>query len=83
MESQIKTAAENPNGLHQKYVVSHANGKPLDPNAVYFVLRLDGCHLHNIACRSAALEWCREVLVRPDNPLTQTAEDLRELIAKL
>ena len=81
--ASIKMAEENPNGLHQKYIVSHANGKPVDPEAVYFVLRLDGNHLHNIACRSAALEWCREVLVRPDNPLTQTAEDLKGMTAKL
>lgn len=38
--SEFKTAAENPNGLHQRYRVEKLDGEN-DPNAVYFVLRLD------------------------------------------
>ncbi len=39
--SAIPPQADNPNGLHQRYVISHADGSPIDPLATYFVLRLD------------------------------------------
>lgn len=39
----IKTPSkeENPNGLHIRYNITKADGTPVDPNAEYFVLRLD------------------------------------------
>ncbi len=75
-----KTAEENPKGLHQKYIVSYSNGKPVDPDAVYFVLRLDGSHLHNWACRKAAEKWAACILAESDNSLTQTARDVMDMV---
>lgn len=37
----MKTQAENPAGLHRRYIVQKANGEPVDPSARYFVLRYD------------------------------------------
>ncbi len=37
----IPTKEENPKGLHQRYIVSKADGTPTDESAEYFVLRLD------------------------------------------
>jgi hypothetical protein len=45
-------------GLKSKYQIAHADGTPVDPNAQYFVLRLDyhtDCDdVHVGACRMAA-----------------------------
>ena len=54
--SKIKSQQENPNGLHQRYIVSKVNGEPVDENAEYFVLRLDyggSDPKHIDACRAA------------------------------
>jgi len=54
---------ENSDGLDLRYVVSRADGKPTDPDAIYFVLRLDsGCKdkQHLLACRSALRAYIRE-----------------------
>ena len=37
----LPSEKENPNGLHLKYIITKANGEPVDENAEYFVLRLD------------------------------------------
>jgi hypothetical protein len=79
--ASIKTAEENPRGLHQKYIVSHSSGKPVDPDAVYFVLRLDGTHLHNWASRKAAEKWAACILAEPEGPLTQTAREVMQMVA--
>ena len=83
MSNILPTAEVNPAGLHKKYVISRADGDPIDPNAVYFVLRLDGGHLHNVASRAAALDWCECVLAEPDNALTKTARELAAMVNKL
>lgn len=43
--------------LYRKYVISKANGQPVDPKADYFVLRLDT----DPAARAAAYIYAREV----------------------
>lgn len=50
-------------GLIDKYVISKKNGKPLDPTAKYFVLRLDdgGEPNHVSACRKAVLAYANEI----------------------
>lgn len=40
-EARIPTAADNPNGLHQKYIITKYDGRAVDADAAYFVLRLD------------------------------------------
>lgn len=50
----------NPNGLHLRYHIRKANGEPVDPQAEYFVLRLDDGGKdarHVSACRAAALRY--------------------------
>jgi hypothetical protein len=53
--SQLPKREENPDGLHQRYNVTRADGT-YDPDAQYFVLRLDfgGDMEHAMACRAAA-----------------------------
>lgn len=61
MTNHIRSKSENPNGLHARYQVTKSDGSPTDPNAVYFVLRLDyggSDHAHVQACRAAAVRWC-------------------------
>ena len=75
---------ENPNGLHQRYIVQKANGELTDPEAVYFVLRLDGAGDdldHIVACRGGAYVERVERLRTPW--LQRMAQELRELIDRL
>lgn len=61
---QLPTHAENPDGLHQRYIVSKTNGKPVDTNAEYFVLRLDDegdDSKHIEACRIGALAYANAI----------------------
>lgn len=60
----LPTKEQNPDGLHQRYNVTKASGEPVDPNAFYFVLRLDSGgddqkHIH--ACRAAAWRYAKEI----------------------
>lgn len=60
----MKTQAENPNGLHLRYIVRKANGEPVDPRAEYFVLRTDkfaSDQRHAAACRKAVLTYAAEI----------------------
>lgn len=53
----LPSAADNPTGLHRRYIVTKADGTPCDPDAFYFVLRLDSGgddKQHIKACRAAA-----------------------------
>lgn len=78
----LPTQKNNPKGLHQRYVIAKADGTPVDPNAVYFVLRIDKngddpAHLE--ACRDAIIAYCDAV--QSGDPkfahLTQLAAELR------
>ncbi|MFW6243273.1 MAG: hypothetical protein ACOC2W_03850 [bacterium] len=56
--------SNNEMGLYNKYHLTKTSGKPIDPNAEYFVLRLDnGCKdkRHLDACRKAALTYANEI----------------------
>ncbi len=78
----IPTAEENPNGLHGRYVVTKADGSPCDPNAIYFVLRLDGGGddiEHIAACRKAARTYAAEAPGR----LSKMTHELRQLLDHL
>lgn len=74
-------------GLHQKYQITKANGEPCDPNAIYFVLRLDNFskdHVGVEASREAAIVWAETVkLYGESSHLYQTAKDLIELVNTL
>ncbi len=53
-------------GLYQKYIVTKANGKPLDPNFHAIVLRIDGGQYVE-ACRMGASAFAKAV-----EPLNKT-----------
>ena len=59
----IPSKLENPNGLHSKYIISKANGDPLEKDSEYFVLRLDtnGDPMHIEACRKAILVYAESI----------------------
>ncbi len=81
--SAIPQKRDNPDGLHQRYVVTKANGEAVDPMATYFVLRLDpqgrdGLHVR--ACRAAARAYA-DCAQSGDSPhLARTGMDLRMLV---
>jgi len=73
----MKPTPEDKNdGLKPKYKITHADGTPCDPNAQYFVLRLDfhdGCdEKHIAACRHAALIYADDMTLH----LPRLTEDL-------
>lgn len=79
MKHPIKSKEENPKGLHRHYQVRRADGRPVDPDAVFFVLRIDlGSddlgHVH--ACRMAALTYVRHAPAH----MTLPAAELKEYI---
>lgn len=79
--SAIPKAIENPDGLHQRYVLEKSNGESVDPRAVYFVLRLDefGSDPEHIrACRQALWSYCNEIQRVPH--LCGLCHDLRRLL---
>jgi len=82
---KIKTVEENPTGLHQRYVLTKADGSPVDDDAVYFVLRLDKYGDdpdHTQFCRDAAREYCKRVNNRTDDehPLRLVGNELWNLL---
>lgn len=92
--NKLPTKEENPNGLHQRYNVTKADGSPTDPNAVYFVLRIDtetngpmnsSDFLHRIACREAALKYIKTIkdTATREHPLYKVADQLADLLVKL
>lgn len=73
--STIPKEKENPEGLHQRYIISKANGEPVDERAEYFVLRLDsfGDDPHHIeACKKAIITYAYEI----EKFLPKLAEDI-------
>lgn len=67
---------EKPKGLYGKYIIQKSNGKPIDPEAEFFVLRLDpfGEMNHIKACRKAVQVYANEI--EPFIP--ELAKDLKE-----
>lgn len=57
-----------------KFIISHADGSPVDPNARYFVLRVDGAgNPKRDAARAAARHFAD--LVRPHDAEAARAVD--------
>ena len=73
----INNKETHPNGLQTRYYISKVDNTPVDPNAEYFVLRLDrgGDAAHVSACRKAILVYADEI--EPHIP--ELAQDLRSL----
>jgi hypothetical protein len=73
----IPTQSENPKGLHQRYIVEKANGDTMNPNAEYFVLRVDpygNDPKHIAACRKALMTYANEI----KDHLPELSKDLIE-----
>jgi len=73
----IPTKDENPEGLHLRYIVTKANGKQVDPEAEYFVLRLDlkgDDKDHIFACRKAIQVYADHI----NEAIPELAADLRK-----
>jgi hypothetical protein len=83
----IPTIEENPTGLNQRYTVTKNNGEPVDPFAVYFVLRLDSGGrdwAHIGACREAARAYIRQARLEEDGShLHKLANELEDLLDRL
>lgn len=72
---------ETSNGLYKKYIVSKANGDPIDKNAEYFILRLDYKDddiIHVQACRDAVLFYADKI----KDHLPQLSKDIFERYGK-
>ena len=78
---QVPSPEENPHGFHARYKITKADGSPVDPRALYFVLRLDphgSDMVHLAACRAAAKTYCAAV---GDHPvLSQVGRELKAAI---
>ncbi len=84
--NMLPNEQDNPNGLHQRYIVRKANGDPVDPRAIYFVLRLDGDGDdidHIAACRAAARRYVERLEQLRTPWLQQMTQELRELLDSL
>ena len=66
----------NPDGIYRKYLVAKINGESIDPDADYFILRLDGGDQYATASRKAALKFADAV--EDANP--SLANDLRDKV---
>ncbi len=78
----IPTKEENTDGLHKRYFVEKVNGKN-DPQAVYFVLRLDrhgDDPLWTESCRNAAFHLAQALYSR--GHMIELAADLEALVAE-
>lgn len=61
---KLPTQQENPAGFHARFLIQKADGSEIDPNAEYFVLRLDrgGSDQHNVeACRRAIMTYAAAI----------------------
>ena len=84
----LPSIQQNPSGLHARYRVEKNNGEPTDPNAVYFVLRLDDGGRdpeHIRASRIAALRYAQTILNGGENTLHlhEMASDVVGLLEKV
>lgn len=62
-------------GLYQRYIISKTSGEQVDPEAEYFVLRVDkngSDPKHIAACRKAILKYAEEI----KDHLPQLSEDI-------
>lgn len=85
-ERMIPTQAENPEGLHGRYWIRKADGSLCDPDAIYFVLRLDdggSDPVHIRAGRFAARMYAMYISVVAAEHLHLLAKELSDLCDRL
>lgn len=79
----LPSQRDNPKGFHARYIVTHADGSPTDPNAVYLVLRLDNGgsdSKHIEAGRAGAAAYVAYLAKEAPNHLVQMRKELQALI---
>ena len=82
----MSTQQENPDGLHGRYWIRKADGRLCDPDAIYFVLRLDkwgSDPAHLKAGRFAARMYALHLQISKAAHLEQLAKELSELCDKI
>lgn len=82
----LPTQQENPDGLHGRYWIRKADGRLCDPDAIYFVLRLDkggSDPAHLKAGRFAARMYALHLQISKAAHLEQLAKELSELCDKI
>lgn len=79
LKEDWKITTKSDDGYKRKFIIKKANGNNIDPNAEYFVLRLDN-HGKDIrfarACRKAALTLSDEI----KDYMPQLSEDLKTIV---
>lgn len=76
----LPTPEQNPDGLHGRYKITKVDGTPVDPEAIYFILRIDGegdDPIHIAACNNAINEYCNTLAA--NRHLPKLVEDLRAI----
>lgn len=66
---------EEPRGLYPKYAIAKSDGSPIDPNAQYFVLRLDT----DPAARISALAYAHAI----EETMPELASDIRDWVSDI
>jgi hypothetical protein len=66
----------NENKVYQKFVISKVDGTPVDPEAKYFVLRIDKQDEWGKVCRRALRRLANDVEAMLNNP--EFAKSIRE-----
>jgi len=87
LANMAQATHENPKppGLYGKYLIHKADGRPVDPDGVYFVLKLNSHDKdHAKASRRAALAYARAIMeLGSEHPLAPLAKDLWSLVGEL
>lgn len=79
---KLPTQESNPHGLHQRYVVAKTSGEPVDPKAIYLVLRLDG-HGDDLAWIKACREAAWAIVRHAPRHMDQMSIELSNLLRTL
>lgn len=83
MNTTIPTKEQNPKGLHQRYIVTHADDTKDDPEALYFVLKLNSKDpVHKRACRKAAWAYVDEIRRSSRLPLLPAGDHTHPLYSR-
>jgi len=75
MANEFLSRTVNPDGLHLKYIVTKADGSSVDPDAQYFVLRLDPKAKHREAAIVAIMAYADAI----EDDLPSLAAELRQM----
>lgn len=74
--NKLKSKEENPDGLYSKYCISKVDKTPINPENIYFILKLEGegDSIHMEACREAILTYANKIKTH----MPKLAQDIQE-----